>query len=274
MARVRCSGSSSWQETTGLHPEKSTELIQTLEELEAQLQTLIARIDEIRETFTTNRLAPPIDETLGRILEIQHEAKRKRVEAQQLKLSNLLNVARQSVEAITSTVTPEDPEIVQVFSSREFTVRDLLYLKNQQALLVNQIRILEPLAKEERISREGRILSLTKLIGIHEICENRRDLARKLDERIKKLSEEHQTNTSILRSCLNPNCTKKKNSRSRWMLCPSCNRGYCASCSSNMKLATNHAVCTSAPDSGSLNSAQSAATNDLELSESDNSLDL
>ena len=152
-------------------------------------------------------------------------------------------------------------------------MRDLLYLKNQQALLVNQIRILEPLAKEERISRGGRILSLTKLIGIHERCENRRDLARKLDERIKKLSEEHQTNTSILRSCLNPNCTKKKNSRSRWMLCPSCNRGYCASCSSNMKLATNHAVCTSAPDSESLNSAQSAATNDLELSESDNSLD-
>ena len=185
--------------------------------MESQLQSLIGKIDDIRSTLASKRRAPPIDQTLGRILQIQHDAKQKRVEAQQLRLSNLLNAAQQAVETTISTATPEDPEIVSGFSTRTFGVDDLAYLKNQQNLLHAQIRTPEPLAKEDRSARGGRILSLSKSIGIYEKYENRRELAKKLDELIKKLTEEHQVRTSILRSCLNPNCIKKKNSKSRWV---------------------------------------------------------
>jgi len=202
----------------------------------------VSKIDEIRSSLSSVR-PPPIDASLGRILEIQQQAKQKRKEAQQLKLSNLLTESTTQVESITAVSTPDDPEIVSLFSSRVFTISDLDYLKSQQKLLTEYLKILEPLAKEDKSARGGRILTAIKELRMYEKWLARRDLAKQIDEKIKSLIKEQQDQTEFLRSCLNSECSKKQNSRSKWDLCNSCNRGFCPVCCGTLTLATNHASC-------------------------------
>ncbi len=70
----------------------------------------------------------------------------------------------------------------------------------------------------------------------------RKQIKKDLDALIQRLSEQNRTDSATLRRCLNPVCTKSRRSNSHWPLCPTCQRGFCPSCSRTMSI-TDHSPC-------------------------------
>jgi hypothetical protein len=244
LARERCSGSDTWDETTEL-----TALLPVaksrLSELQLRANLCLNDLETLQQSISQQRRSSSAySQELHSVLQQQEELKQKMKEAEEALREAELKEAAVEVRMRSAVILEEDPEIVELFSQRSFELDDLPYLEEQAKLLRRRIGNLIKQISEAKNSPSGTILACGRgSVSLPRILQSRKSLMEDLRKFIQTSKAQQKSLTIQLRLCLGVDCNKLRTRKSAWKLCAKCNRGYCNSCSKLSSHANHQEVC-------------------------------
>lgn len=237
-ARLRCSGTEDWDETTELRPDSETS--QLCVELIRSSNDCIARIVAFQDaSLPGRRVSTPISPELADLIANQEELRQAQQRlAEEFSAAQLAEARRHVSHLASLPVDQTEPEIVEAFPHTQYSVSDLDYLIAQQNLLRIRISSLVKQQSDTRCSPSGTVLVLgLGSVSSPLIIQSRKILLRDLKTLITQL----KTLQIEKRGCLG--CPKKRAPKTIWEICPICERGFCKSCSKNAALAIHEQTC-------------------------------
>lgn len=253
MARVKCSGTESWDETSDISENNALQR-QHLIQLTSKVDELLAQLEELKDTICTLRIAASsysleLHDLISRKSELKQALNdaTSAMEAAELAESTVEVTRRASIPQV------EDPSIVESFNERNFTTEDLTYLQEQRDLLRIRIDNLTATLKESKNSPSGTILSSgSRSVSLPRILSSRKALLGEVKKKISDLNQQQDELAKQQRKCLG-DCQNLRRANPKAVLCKHCNLGYCRKCSQKYSITTHESSCTLAlPESISL----------------------
>ena len=247
LARMKCSGTESWEESADLSPQTHIER-QRLTELSSAVNQNLTELEMLRTTVTNLRNScGSYSLELHNLIEQKSRLKQALNDADAALEAAELAASRVEVNRRAQLPQIEDPSIVQSIDQRDFRVADLSYLEEQRDLLRLRIENLTKTIREEKNSPSGTILaSGSDSVSLPRIVTARKNLMIQLKKKISDLHSVREIEEKDKKKCLG-DCAKLRRKSNNATLCKHCNLGYCRKCSQNFSLTTHESSCAKAP---------------------------
>ncbi|MCW0218208.1 MAG: hypothetical protein OJI67_07780, partial [Prosthecobacter sp.] len=203
MARMKCSGTESWEESSDLSPQTHTER-QRLNELSTVVTQSLADLEALRTSVSNLRNAcGSYSLELHNLIEQKNRLKKALNDADAALEAAELAASRVEVNRRAQEPQIEDPSIVQSIDQRDFDVADLSYLEEQRDLLRLRIENLTQTIREEKNYPSGTILaSGSGSVSLPRILTARKNLMIEVKKKISDLHSLREIEEKDQKKCL------------------------------------------------------------------------